>query len=79
MDLYQPMHWKYLSFTYSIYSTNLSTALWRYVLKDVLISDIFTHYIIEKLMSLSFPCVFINRFFIGFWNILASLTGTTIA
>jgi len=73
------MHWKYLSFTFSIYSINLSTALWRYVLKDVLISDIFTHYIIEKLMSLSFPCVFINRFFIGFWNILASLTGTTIA
>lgn len=79
MDLYRPMHWKYLSFTYSIYSTNLSTALWRYVLKYVLISDIFAHYITEKLMSVLFPYVFINRFFIGFWNILASLTGTTIA
>jgi hypothetical protein len=55
MDLYQPMHWKYLSFMYSIYSTNLSTALWRYVLKDLLISDIFSHYIIEKLMSCRFP------------------------
>lgn len=33
----------------------------------------------RKAHVLPFPCVFINRFFIGFWNILASLTGTTIA
>jgi hypothetical protein len=50
--------------------------------KNVLVSDIEDIVALsdnKKLTSLPSPCVFINRFFIGFWNILASLTGTTIA